>query len=264
MRLNARILFLAIALTAAGAAVAQTAAPAEPAKPAEMVHKKTLIDLIRSGGWAMWPLGACSFAMVAMAALNGQRIRRSKLIPPNVVAQMEAAARGQDLQKILDLGSANDSFFTRGLMAGLRHLNPDDPMASKPNVETAIGETISREESRYGFYVNFLALLTSMSPMWGLLGTVSGMIGAFSKIGAGGMGKPEMLAANIGEALVCTATGLLVAIFSMFFYFLYRNLLNAIVKEAEGHFSAILDGLTGVGSAFVTEEPAAPPAPPAK
>ncbi len=259
MRTKTQIIFIAMALTAAGLAMAQTVAPAAPAKPAETYHKKTLIDLIISGGWAMWPLGACSFAMVAMAALNGQRIRKSKLIPEAIVGRMETAARKQDLQTIWDLAAATDTFFTRSLMAGLRHLDPQDPMKSKPSVETAIAETVGREESKYGFYVNFLALLTSMSPMWGLLGTVSGMIGAFSKIGAGGMGKPEMLAKNIGEALVCTATGLLIAICSMFFYFLYRNMLNAIVKEAEGHFSAILDGLTGVDTDTATESaPAAP------
>jgi biopolymer transport protein ExbB len=96
--------------------------------------------------------------------------------------------------------------------------------------------------------------------MWGLLGTVSGMIGAFSKIGQGGMGKPEMLAKNIGEALVCTASGLMIAITAMGFYFLFRNILNAVMKESEGHFTEILDGVTGVRSVF--EEGYAAPAQP--
>jgi biopolymer transport protein ExbB len=86
--------------------------------------------------------------------------------------------------------------------------------------------------------------------MWGLLGTVSGMIGAFSKIGAGGMGKPEMLAKNIGEALVCTASGLMVAITAMGFYFFFRNTLNAVMKDSEGYFTQILDGMMGMGKEF--------------
>ena len=54
--------------------------------------------------------------------------------------------------------------------------------------------------------------------MLGLLGTVSGMIKAFQTMGTTGMGKPELLAANIGEALITTATGLIM-IPAMFFYY---------------------------------------------
>ena len=57
--------------------------------------------------------------------------------------------------------------------------------------------------------------------MLGLLGTVSGMIKAFQTIGSQGMGKPEVLAGNIGEAL--TATGLIIAIPAMLFYYYFRN-----------------------------------------
>ena len=55
--------------------------------------------------------------------------------------------------------------------------------------------------------------------MVGLLGTVSGMIKAFDKIGKGAMGKPEVLAGNIGEALITTAVGLLIGIPAMFLFF---------------------------------------------
>jgi biopolymer transport protein ExbB len=59
--------------------------------------------------------------------------------------------------------------------------------------------------------------------MFGLLGTVSGMIKAFQKIGLGGMGDPEKLAADIGEAMITTAFGLLVGIPAMFFYFYIKT-----------------------------------------
>jgi biopolymer transport protein ExbB len=138
-------------------------------------------------------------------------------------------------------------------MAGLNKIQPDDPDGSRPKAEAAIAETASREETKYAFFVNFLALLTSMSPMWGLLGTVSGMIGAFSKIGEGGMGKPELMAKNISEALVCTATGLMIAIIAMGFYFLFRNILNTVLKDAEQHFSDILDIIMETGGVPKTE-----------
>jgi biopolymer transport protein ExbB len=71
--------------------------------------------------------------------------------------------------------------------------------------------------------INYLSMLGSVSPMLGLLGTVSGMIKAFQNIAMGGMGKPEVLANNIGEALITTAAGLIIAIPAMTFYFIYKN-----------------------------------------
>ena len=126
-------------------------------------------------------------------------------------------------------------------------------------MENAIAEAVGREEAQVGFWINFLSLITGVAPMIGLLGTVSGMIGAFQKIGMGGMGKPELLASNIGEALITTATGLCIAIPAMFAYFIFRNNLSRIVREAEGEYSAILDALTGSADIFAqpSQEPSA-------
>jgi biopolymer transport protein ExbB len=70
--------------------------------------------------------------------------------------------------------------------------------------------------------------------MIGLLGTVSGMISAFQTIGRGGMGRPELLAGDIGEALITTATGLVIGIPAMIAYFILRNRLNnAMIATAQ-------------------------------
>ena len=230
--------------------VAQTGDVAGAAAPLKMENRTTLFDMIKSGGWAMWALGTCSVVVVWLIVVNFQRVSAKKMLPQAVIAQLKEAAEKQDYMQLWQVSSTTDSFFTRTLTAGLRQIQPEDLTGSREKMEAAIAETAGREESRYGFYVNFLALLTSMAPMWGLLGTVSGMIGAFSKIGSGGMGKPEMLAKNIGEALVCTASGLMIAITAMAFYFFFRNTLNAIMKESEGHFTAILDAMMGVGKKF--------------
>ena len=73
------------------------------------------------------------------------------------------------------------------------------------------------------------------------------------------MGKPELLAADIGEALITTATGLTIAIPAMFAFFIFRNNLSRIVRDAEGEYSAIMDSLTGTGNLFdeIEEEEAA-------
>lgn len=259
----AAVLTTALAQEAAPKAPGETgAAGGAPPAALRVESSMTLWQLIKSGGWAMYPLGACSMAVVWLVAINASRVSSKKLLPPEIVAQLRHAAGEGRFQEVYTLASATDCFFTRALAAGLRQVQPEDPAGSRVKVENTISETASREESRYGFYVNFLSLLTSMSPMWGLLGTVSGMIGAFSKIGAGGMGKPETLAKNIGEALVCTASGLMIAITAMGFYFLYRNILNTVMKEAEGYFSEILDNLWRGGQLVAVQALAAPVAEP--
>jgi biopolymer transport protein ExbB len=225
--------------------------------------KMTLWDLIVVGGWAMWPLGGCSFALVALAVMNYRQLAAAKMMPPEALAQIRAAAREQDLQKTWEAAGATKSLFTNALAVGLRHLDLADIEASKPKAEAAIAEAVGREESTASYWINFLSLITAISPMLGLLGTVSGMIGAFQKIAGGGMGKPELLAGNIGEALITTAAGLIIAIPSMFFYFLFRNKLNSIIQRAEEQYSMVLDDLTGTGLSVEEEPPAAAPAAPA-
>ena len=254
------------AAPAAAPAVSAPAAgaPPEGAASLKVEHQRTMWDLIRSGGWAMYPLGICSMITVWLAILNLQRVNLSKMVPKSVIAQLKAAAAAGDLQQLWTVATTTDSFFTRSIAAGLRQVQPDDPTGSRPKVEAAIMETAIREEANYAFFVNFLALMTSMAPLWGLIGTVSGMIGAFGKIGgSGAMGKPEILAKNISEALVCTASGLLIAITAMAFYFLFRNILNTVMKVSEGYFTEILDTLMGMENTLAHAVAQAAPAAPA-
>ena len=126
-------------------------------------------------------------------------------------------------------------------------------------MEGAIAEAVGREEAQVSFWINFLSLFASISPMVGLLGTVSGMIGAFGKIGSGGMGKPELLAEYIKEALFTTAAGLMIAIPAIFAFFIFRNNLSRIIRDAEGEYSFLLDALTGTTNLFAESEAAVAP-----
>ena len=95
-------------------------------------------------------------------------------------------------------------------------------------------ENLEAEENGVSQWVTYLNVVASVAPMIGLLGTVSGMISAFQTIGRGGMGRPELLAGDIGEALITTATGLVIGIPAMIAYFILRNRLNsAMIATAQ-------------------------------
>jgi biopolymer transport protein ExbB len=98
-------------------------------------------------------------------------------------------------------------------------------------MESAMEEA-SVEETNAGLRViSYLSITAQIAPMVGLLGTVSGMIKAFGKIGKGAMGKPELLANDIGEALITTAAGLLIGIPAMFAYFYLKSRYTANVTR---------------------------------
>ena len=257
------ILALAALLLPLGVALAQD--PPPPAPPgdtaaAQEPQRKTLWqEWIRPLGWCGYPLAMCSIGVVTMIIINSRMVTRKNLMPVGVVVPLRAAAEQRDVGQMYSLCRATPNLFTKGLMPGLRKINPEDPAASKENIEAAIAESVGREEAQVSFWINFLSLFASISPMIGLLGTVSGMIGAFGKIGMGGMGKPELLAANIGEALITTAAGLIIAIPSMFAFFIFRNNLSRIIRDAEAAYSELVDYLTGTVNLFAeTEKEVAP------
>jgi biopolymer transport protein ExbB len=85
-------------------------------------------------------------------------------------------------------------------------------------------------------------MFSSSATLIGLLGTVLGIIGSFLKMAAnpGGV-DPNTLAANIGEALVCTATGLTIAIGGLYFFFWLRNRVNSATLDSAVITNEILD-----------------------
>jgi biopolymer transport protein ExbB len=91
--------------------------------------------------------------------------------------------------------------------------------------------------------IDFLSIIGAISPMVGLLGTVSGMIKAFQTMGSQGMGKPELLAGNIGEALITTATGLIVAIPAMLFFFYFKKGFNKTLATLGRNIGFLFDAL---------------------
>jgi biopolymer transport protein ExbB len=107
----------------------------------------------------------------------------------------------------------------------------------KDATEEALYAEVEKTNSKIQTRINYLSVIGVCTPMIGLLGTVSGMKGAFANLGSAGIGDPSGLASHIGEVLVATASGLFVAIPAfMAFYFLRNKLqgsIHLLHEEAE-------------------------------
>jgi len=92
-------------------------------------------------------------------------------------------------------------------------------------------------------FLNTLGTIAGISPLLGLLGTVTGIIKSFNAISVGGMGDPRLLSVGISEALVCTAAGLCVAIPSLICYRYLRGRVDRILVQMEKDATRFSDAL---------------------
>jgi biopolymer transport protein ExbB len=169
----------------------------------------------------MWPLGAFSMLLCYFVIRNTMLLRQKTLLRADLKPEIEEKLSKGDIQGALEICQNNPSLMTSVLEAGLERITDDD--FDPAHVAEAIEEAGNEQMVTFMKPINYLSVLGGTAPMVGLLGTVSGMIKAFQTIAAGGMGKPELLAGNIGEALITTAAGLIIAIPAMFSYFIFKN-----------------------------------------
>jgi biopolymer transport protein ExbB len=213
-------LFTMALLLFAGSALAQGDAAAAVA-----ADKVDLLELLKQGGWAMWPLGACSFLMTVLIIQNFISLRAKSLLHSEMMPELLDMMLKKKVKTALIYCRKHPSFFTNAFGAGLERCldDPDRKEINFHKVQESVEEASVEQMSKLMKPIDMLSIIGAVSPMLGLLGTVSGMIKAFHTMGTQGMGKPELLAANIGEALITTATGLVIAIPAMFFFFLFKK-----------------------------------------
>ena len=212
-------LFTIALLLVAGSALAQGDINAAAA-----AEKTDLLTLIKTGGWAMWPLGAFSFAMTVLIIQNFISLREKTLLHTEMMPELLEMMLNKKVKTALIYCRKHPSMFTNAFGAGLeRCLAAEGGEVDFNKVQESVEEASVEQMSKLMKPIDLLSIIGASSPMLGLLGTVSGMIKAFHTMGAQGMGKPELLAANIGEALITTATGLIIAIPAMFFFFYFKK-----------------------------------------
>ncbi len=188
-----------------------------------------LWNLIQQGGWAMYPLGTCSLIMFFLIFYSWKETTPKKFFTAEQLSATSDALESGDHEKGRTHLEAGNNLLARALAPALKKIHKGHEKA-----ETLFIEDLEAEENSVSKWVTYLNVIASVAPMIGLLGTVSGMINAFQTIGRGGMGRPELLAGDIGEALITTATGLVIGIPAMIAYFILRNRLNsAMIATAQ-------------------------------
>lgn len=241
-----------IAVAQAVVAQAPAAAPAAAAAPVAAAAPKdqsvTLWGMWKTGGWAMYPIGTLSIAGLALTVFGFLFLREPKMVQSSLLPLLQNQVSNLDFRSASATCSGTPGVFTNIVNAGLLRLS--DGITDVQTIEKAMEEAAVEENTNGLRPISYLSIIASVAPMFGLLGTVSGMIKAFQKIGLGAMGDPEKLAGDIGEAMITTAFGLLVGIPFMFFYFYLKSRfqgnmarIGRLAGNLTHHLAAIMDRL---------------------
>ncbi len=183
---------------------------AEPIIYESPIPTKSLLQVIRDGGPLMVPIALCSFILLVFIFERSISLRRGRVIPrPFVKRFLQQMQDGQmDRETALELCDRNRSPVAEVFTAAVKKWG-----RPAVEVEQAIIDAGERVTNNLRKYLRILNGVSTISPLLGLLGTVLGMIRAFNAIAtADAMGRPELLAAGISQALLTTAAGLSVAI----------------------------------------------------
>ena len=205
----------------------------------------SLWGMIKQGGWAMYPLGLCSLALLFLIIHCYRETIRKKFIPDAMLNSVAQSLAGKNIKSAVNRLNQAPSVLSRVMGMALSRVRADAEEENRSKVEASLVEALEGEENAVSQWINYLNVIATVAPMIGLLGTVSGMIGAFQTISQSGMGRPELFAGNIGEALITTATGLVIGIPAMVCFFIMRNRLNNIMLATIQSANTLIDYLEG-------------------
>ncbi|MCX8035566.1 MAG: MotA/TolQ/ExbB proton channel family protein [Candidatus Sumerlaeia bacterium] len=237
-------------------------APEPPANPPAVLgdrppaipfqHPKTLWELIVAGGPMMIPIGLCSLVALAIALERLFSLRRNRIIPPGFMKGLVVAfgPDGTNIAGALAYCDRTPSPLSNIIRAGILKLGRRLEI-----LEQAVQDAATSEVARLRRGLETLAIVGTISPLLGLLGTIYGMIGAFRSAAQHGLGRGELLASGIYVALITTAAGLTVAIPALLLYYYFLSRIESLADEFEAISNEFLDQCHDAPGTAVYSEP---------
>jgi biopolymer transport protein ExbB len=187
-----------------------------------------MLEIVQAGGWLMLPLIACSVVAVAIVLERLWTLQEKRVLPTSVANQIWEWVQQNQVDVKLIQQVHQSSPLGQVLATGLAYRHA--PREVLKEVVEDTGRHVVHDLERY---LNPLGTIAAISPLLGLLGTVSGMIKSFTAITAEGVGNPTVLAGGISEALITTAAGLTVAIPALIAYRYLRGRVDGLVVKIE-------------------------------
>ena len=197
-----------------------------------------MLEIVLAGGVFMWPIILCWIIAISIVVERLWTLQQKRVMPPDLTRRIWALVEaGQVSDKVISALESN-SPLGKLLATGLANRHRPRQVLMERIEDT--GRHVAHELDRF---LNTLGTIAGVTPLLGLLGTVTGIIRAFSAIHEGGLGDPRLLSGGISEALICTAAGLFVAIPSYVAYRYLRGKVEGIVVRIEKDVVRFADAL---------------------
>jgi biopolymer transport protein ExbB len=187
---------------------------------------KSWFDLFKNTGIVGILLLLLSIAGFSLVIEHAVSIRQEKLIPPDLVGQLDEALDQGDTEKAYEVCQSRDCYMSRVVKAGLEAGGTGE-VAMEASREAATEETFNLTTK-----ISYLSLVGNVGPLMGLLGTVTGMISSFQEIETKKAPTPADLAKGVYESLVNTTMGLFAAIIFLTAYFVFKNKVSKLSLNA--------------------------------
>ncbi len=197
-----------------------------------------MLELIQDGGWAMYPLIVLLVLGIAIALERLYNLGRAAIDADVFFTELEAALKSGGPERAAELCAR-----TRGPVASVIHAGLLRIHRGIDHVEKAIDNAGAVEMAFLERGMVWLSTVANLAPMIGFLGTVSGMINAFQAIKVAGDVEPSMVAGGISEALITTATGLVVGIIIQFCHNFFASRIDRIIADMTEHAAGFIDVL---------------------
>jgi len=188
-----------------------------------------VVSVLVKGGLVMVPLAVCS--LVALTVIVERAWFWWQRSSGDDAERVLALAEGGKWDDAMNLGTSSRSPVARVLAAGIRDRDPSPSLAMEAAAQAELAQM------KRGLPV--LDTIITLAPLLGLLGTVTGMIGAFGVMAESGMNQPHAITGGVAEALIATAAGLVVAIVALVPYNVFTARVESALESAEHHGSRL-------------------------
>lgn len=209
-----------------------------------------LWDYFTKGGPLMWPLLACSVVGLIFIVERVIAYYRVKGDTAEIVSEVRESLLRRELRQSIEICEGYDHPVAVTLKSGLLRFGKSHGEIEKAMESVALHEVSKLEKSLW-----ILATIANIAPLFGFLGTVTGMIASFQALAEVGLGNPEAVAGGISEALITTATGLVIALPVQAAYNYFNNKVSQFALDMEISSSVLLETFSEIeGSETGSEE----------
>ncbi len=211
-----------------------------------------MVSMFASGGVVLVLIVILSVIATAIIIERMLFFRRIKSDEEQLLTRLGAALQKHHFDEALSICEAHPSPFTNLMRVGIEHRSYSEEI-----IKTAITDAANLEIPRMEKFLSPLGTIAHISPLLGLLGTVTGNIRAFGVLGdfAGSISDPSLLARGIAEALITTAAGIIVSIPAIVFYNYLVNRVNHSIIRLENRVSDLVLVLKGAPDAVQATAP---------